>query len=63
MAQLAAVQAGRLEDWELEGARSTLLNAYASMGDSQGSWRTSTWARRPPDRRTRRSCWRSRCGT
>ena len=29
MAQLAAVQAGRLEDWELEGARSTLLNAYA----------------------------------
>ena len=36
MAQLAAVQAGRLEDWELGGARSTLLNAYASMGDSQG---------------------------
>ena len=27
---------GELEDWELEGARSTLLNAYASMGDSQG---------------------------
>ena len=36
MAQLRAVQEGRLEDWELEGARSTLLNAYASMGDSQG---------------------------
>ena len=36
LAQLAAVQAGQLEDWELEGARSTLLNAYASMGDSQG---------------------------
>lgn len=36
MAQLAAVQNGDLEDWELEGARSTLLNAYASMGDSQG---------------------------
>ena len=36
MAQRAAGQAGRLEDWELEGARSTLLNAYASMGDSQG---------------------------
>jgi len=34
--QLEAVQQGRLEDWELEGARSTLLNAYASMGDSQG---------------------------
>lgn len=33
--QLAAVQAGRLEPWELEGARSTLLSAYASMGDSQ----------------------------
>ncbi len=36
MAQLGAVQRGELEDWELEGARSTLLNAYASMGDSQG---------------------------
>lgn len=36
LAQLDAVQSGRLEDWELEGARSTLLNAYASMGDSQG---------------------------
>ena len=36
MAQLAAVQDGQWEDWELEGAKSTLLNAYASMGDSQG---------------------------
>ena len=36
LAQLAAVQNGELEDWELEGARSTLLNAYTSMGDSQG---------------------------
>ena len=35
LAQLQAVQRGELEDWELEGARSTLLNAYASMGDSQ----------------------------
>ena len=36
LAQLEAVQRGDLEDWELEGARSTLLNAYTSMGDSQG---------------------------
>lgn len=36
LAQLEAVREGRLEDWEMEGARSTLLNAYASMGDSQG---------------------------
>ena len=36
LTQLEAVQQGRLEDWELDGARSTLLNAYASMGDSQG---------------------------
>ena len=36
LAQLEAVQKGDLEDWELEGARSALLNAYASMGDSQG---------------------------
>lgn len=36
MAQLAAVQKGELEDWELEAAKSTLLNAYTSMGDSQG---------------------------
>ena len=35
LAQLAAVQNGDLEDWELEAARSSLLNAYASMGDSQ----------------------------
>ena len=27
---------GELEDWELEGARSTLLNNYATVGDSQG---------------------------
>ena len=36
LAQLEAVKNGDLEDWELEGARSTLLNAYASMDDSQG---------------------------
>ncbi len=36
LAQLEAVRTGDLEDWELEAARSTLLNAYASMGDSQG---------------------------
>ena len=36
LAQLEAVRRGELEDWELEAARSTLLNAYASMGDSQG---------------------------
>ena len=34
--QLEAVRKGELEDWELDGARSTLLNAYTSMGDSQG---------------------------
>ena len=37
MAQLAAVQAGRLEDWELEGARSTMRSALASLPDSQGA--------------------------
>ncbi len=36
MAQLRAVQEGEVEEWELTGARSVLLNAYASMGDSQG---------------------------
>lgn len=35
LAQLRAVQNGELEEWELEGARSTLRNAYASLGDSQ----------------------------
>lgn len=35
LAQLKMVQEGRLEDWELEGARSTLLNSYATLGDSQ----------------------------
>ena len=36
LAQLDAVRRGQWEDWELEGAKSTLLHAYASMGDSQG---------------------------
>ena len=36
LAQLDAVRKGDLEDWEFDGARSTLLNAYTSMGDSQG---------------------------
>ena len=36
LTQLKEVCEGRLEDWEMDGARSTLLNAYASMGDSQG---------------------------
>ena len=35
LAQLEAVRKGELEDWELEGAKSTLLNAYISMNDSQ----------------------------
>ena len=36
LAQLEAVKNGKLEDWEMEGAQSTLLNAYASMEDTQG---------------------------
>lgn len=36
LAQLQAVQEGRLDEWELAGAKSVLRNAYASMGDSQG---------------------------
>ena len=35
LAQLKAVQEGDLEDWEMEGAKSTLLNAYTTIGDSQ----------------------------
>ena len=35
LAQLHAVAQGKVDQWELEGARSTLRNAYASMGDSQ----------------------------
>jgi predicted Zn-dependent peptidase len=33
--QLKAVQNGKLESWELDGAHSTLRNAYASLEDSQ----------------------------
>jgi predicted Zn-dependent peptidase len=33
--QMKAVQDGKLDEWELEGARSTLSNAYATIGDSQ----------------------------
>lgn len=35
LTQLRTVQDGNMEDWEMEGARSTLRNAYASLGDSQ----------------------------
>ena len=35
-AQLSAVRQGQWEDWELDGARSTLINAYTTMNDSQG---------------------------
>lgn len=35
LTQLRTVQGGNMEDWEMEGARSTLRNAYASLGDSQ----------------------------
>lgn len=36
LCQLEAVQSGKVEDWELQGARSTLCNAYATIGDAQG---------------------------
>ena len=36
MEQLAAVRRGEFEDWEIDSARSLLLNSYASMGDAQG---------------------------
>lgn len=37
MKQLAAVQNGDWEDWELDGARSTMLSALQSMDDSQSA--------------------------
>lgn len=61
MCQLEAVQRGELEDWEMESARSVLLNAYASMGVPRASWRIFIWDRRPPARRKRLRCWRRRC--
>ena len=36
MEQLRMVQAGDWEDWEIDSARSILLNSYASLGDGQG---------------------------
>ncbi|BAL00001.1 peptidase M16B family protein [Oscillibacter valericigenes Sjm18-20] len=35
LCQMKAVQDGKLDEWELEGTRSTLCNAYATIGDSQ----------------------------
>lgn len=35
--QLKAVQEGQWEDWELTGARSTILSSLRSLGDSQGA--------------------------
>ena len=37
MHQLSAVQNGEWEDWELEGARSTMLSSLQSLHDSQGA--------------------------
>ena len=37
MKQLTAVQSGDWEDWELEGARSTMLSSLQSLHDSQGA--------------------------
>lgn len=37
MRQLSAVQHGDWEDWEIEGARSTMLSSLQSMQDSQGA--------------------------
>lgn len=36
LAQLETVQRGDLEEWEITGARSTLIHAYRSIADSQG---------------------------
>lgn len=35
--QLDAIRCGDWEDWELEGAKSTMLSALTSLGDSQGA--------------------------
>lgn len=35
LSQMKAVQDGKLDEWEIAGARSTLCNAYATIGDSQ----------------------------
>ena len=37
LAQLEAVKRGEMEQWELEGSRRTLIGAYRSMLDEQGS--------------------------
>ncbi len=37
LSQLESVKHGELEEWELEGSRRTLMGAYRSMMDEQGS--------------------------
>lgn len=55
LCQMKAVQDGKLDGWELEGARSTLCNAYATIGDSQSKlenfWlgRTATGRKETPE--------------
>ena len=36
LAQLDAAKQGRIEDWEIEGARSTMRHSLRAMGDSMG---------------------------
>lgn len=47
MAQLEALQDGRWEDWEFQGARSALRNSLLSLEDSAGGLEDYAMARRP----------------
>ena len=57
MAQLEAVQKGELEDWELEGARSTLRTAMQPLAILRASWKTFIWDRLPQGSMRPRRTW------
>lgn len=45
LAQLEAIRRGEIEDWELEGARRTLISGHLDPPwTTRGGWRNSGWA-------------------
>ena len=59
LAQLESIRRGEIEDWELEGTRSILVNGHRSTWMTRGGWRSSGWARvRPVWIWALRSWWR-----
>ena len=64
LAQLESIRRGEIEDWELEGTRSILINGHRSTWTTRGGWKSSGWARaRQVWISASRSWWRVSAGS